>query len=119
MKGRKSRRGTPLPVAVAEADLTSMSIMVHHDGMQTMGYRTTFAFDNDTMRRLRNLAARWQVSQAEVVRRALSQAETLECSDAPNPLDALKSYHAHGGLDRGKAEKYLCEVRESRESWRS
>lgn len=92
--------------------------MVHYDGMQTMGYRTTFAFDGETMRRLKNLAARWQVSQAEVVRRALSQAETQERSDAPNPLDALTSYHAQGGLDRGKAEKYLCEVREERECWR-
>jgi len=63
--------------------------MAHHHGMQTMGYRTTFAFDGGTMRRLKNQAARWQVSQAEVVRRALSL-----------------------------AEKYLCEVREDRERWR-
>lgn len=81
-----------------------------------MGYRTTFAFDGDTMRRLKNLAARWQVSQAEVVRRALSQAETQ--ADAPDPLKALKAYHARGGLDGKVAEKYLCEVREDRERWR-
>lgn len=70
------------------------------------------------MRRLKNLAARWQVSQAEVVRRALSQAETQARSDAPDPLEALKAYHAQGGLDRKKAEKYLREVREDRERWR-
>ena len=72
--------------------------------MQTMSYRTTFAFDGDTMRRLKNLAARWQVSQA--------------ASDVSDPLEALKVYHAQGGLDRKKADKYLCEVREDREHWR-
>lgn len=92
--------------------------MVHSDGMQTMSYRTTFAFDGATMRRLKNLAARWQVSQAEVVRRALSQAESECPPDAVTPLAALKAYHAQGGLDRGQAEEYLREVREDREHWR-
>jgi hypothetical protein len=87
--------------------------------MQTMSYRTTFAFDGITMRRLKNLAARWQVSQAEVVRRALSQAESESPPDAPTPLAALKAYHAQGGLDREKAEEYLREVREDREHWRT
>ena len=92
--------------------------MAHNYGMQTMSYRTTFAFDGDTMRRLKNLAARWQVSQAEVVRRALSQAESQAPSDMTNPLEALNAYHAQGGLDRKQADKYLCEVREEREHWR-
>lgn len=70
------------------------------------------------MRRLKNLSARWQVSQAEVVRRALSQAETQAQPAAPDPVEALKAYHAQGGLDSKKAEKYLCEVREDRERWR-
>ena len=70
------------------------------------------------MRRLKNLSARWQVSQAEVVRRALSQAETQAHPGASDPIEALKAYHAQGGLDWKKAEKYLCEVREDRERWR-
>jgi hypothetical protein len=37
-----------------------------------------FALDEPTARRLRRLAARWQVSQAEVVRRSLEQAEEAE-----------------------------------------
>jgi predicted transcriptional regulator len=84
-----------------------------------MSYRTTFAFDGDTMRRLKNLAARWQVSQAEVVRRALSQAESQSPPDAVDPLEALNAYHRAGGLDRGKAEAYLREVSEDRAHWRS
>ncbi|MEI7900345.1 MAG: hypothetical protein WCK89_08830 [bacterium] len=83
-----------------------------------MSYRTTFAFDGATMRRLKNLATRWQVSQAEVVRRALSLAESERPPDAADPLAALKAYHAQGGLDCGKAEAYLREVREDREHWR-
>jgi len=92
--------------------------MVHHDGMQTMQYRTTFAFDGETMRRLKNLAARWRVSKAEVVRRALSQAEMQRVTDTSDPMTALKSYHAQGGLDRKKAEAYLREVHEDRKRWR-
>ena len=51
-------------------------VMVCNNGMATMIHRTTFALDSDTVRRLKKLASRWQVSQAEVVRRALSQAES-------------------------------------------
>ncbi len=92
--------------------------MMHHDGMQAMQYRTTFSFDCDTMRRLKNLAARWQVSKAEVVRRALSQAESQRFPDKSDPMTALKAYHAQGGLDRKKAESYLSEVHEDRKYWR-
>ena len=99
--------------------LTSAAMMVHHDGMQTMHYRTTFSFDGDTMRRLKNLAAKWQVSQAEVVRRALSQAESQPSPEKTDPVEALKAYHARGGLNRKTAEAYLCEVREDREQWRA
>jgi len=47
-----------------------MAIMIH---------RSTFALDDITIQRPKRLAVRWQVSQAEVVRRALEktwQAET-------------------------------------------
>lgn len=49
--------------------------MVCNDGMQTMTHRTTFALDEATAQRLKRLAARWEVSQAEVVRRSVEQAE--------------------------------------------
>lgn len=92
--------------------------MAHYNGMATMTYRTTFALDGDTMRRLKNLAARWRVSQAEVVRRVLSQAENQPSIGKPDPLAMLKAYHAKGGLDREKAEAYLAEVYEDRKHWR-
>ena len=48
------------------------------DGMPTMIHRTTFALDDSTASRLKRLAARWQVSQAEVVRRSVEKAELAE-----------------------------------------
>lgn len=93
--------------------------MVHHNGMATMTYRTTFAFDAATMRRLKNLAARWRVSQAEVVRRALSQAEQLPAAGRPDPVALLKALHASGqGLSRKKADAWLAEVHKDRRRWR-
>jgi predicted transcriptional regulator len=90
-----------------------------HDGMQTMTHRTTFALDETTAHRLKRLAARWQVSQAEVVRRSLEQAEKLTESQKPDPIALLRRLHEKGaGLDRKKADAYLAEVYEDRKHWR-
>lgn len=83
-----------------------------------MNHRTTFALDGDTVRRLKTLALRWQVSQAEVVRRALSQAESLPDSRQPDVLAELKSYHAAATLDASKADSYLAQTRADRKRWR-
>lgn len=87
--------------------------------MATRNHWITLALDAATIRRLKNLAARWRVSQAEVVRRALSQAEQLPASGRPDPVAMLKALHASGqGLSRKKAETWLVEVREDRKHWR-
>lgn len=83
-----------------------------------MTYRTTFALDQETATRLKRLAARWHVSQAEVVRRAVQQADEA-CPEKKAPLEVLKAYHAKGGLNRGQAEAYLAKVNEDRKQWRS
>lgn len=86
-----------------------------HNGMPTMTHRTTFALDETTAHRLKRLAARWQVSQAEVVRRSLEHAEKLTESRKPDAVALLRRLHEKGGgLDRGKAEAYLAEVYEDR-----
>ena len=88
------------------------------DGMKKMTHRTTFALDQETAGRLRRLAAAWQVSQAEVVRRALSMAETSgpRSEDAASLLREL--YDSGGGLVRESAENYLSAVRADRKQWR-
>ncbi len=84
-----------------------------------MIHRTTFALDLDTAQRIKRLSARWSVSQAEVVRRSVAQAELGPAAMPPDPADALKSLHNRGrGLVRKKAESYLAQVRTDRAKWR-
>lgn len=91
--------------------------MARNYGMATMTHRTTFARDSDTMRRLKKLASRWQVSQAEVVRRALSQAEARPDVQQPDALARLKKYHAASTLDVSRADAYLAQARADRWRW--
>ncbi len=64
------------------------------------------------------LSATWQVSQAEVVRRALAMAE----ASGPRSEDAaslLRQLHdSGGGLVRESAESYMSAVRADRKQWR-
>lgn len=91
--------------------------MPHTYGMAIMEHRTSFALDEITMLRLRKLAGLWQVSQAEVVRRAIEKAEVEAKAETDAALKRLRSYHARGGLDTGKASAYLDEVAENRAEW--
>lgn len=85
--------------------------------MAVMEHRTSFALDEATILRLRKLAGAWQVSQAEVVRRAIEKAEADAKAETDAALKRLRSYHAQGGLDTGKASAYLDEVAENRADW--
>ncbi len=100
------------------AGIDNRQVMVCNDGMATMIHRTTFALDSDTMRRLKKLALRWQVSQAEVVRRALTQVESLPDTQRLDVLARLKSYHAASTLDASGADAYLAQARADRKRWR-
>ena len=89
-------------------------------GMQTMHCRTTFALDRATVDRLKRLASVWEVSQAEVVRRAVAQAEAQSIPAHADPVAMLQRLHDSGrGLDPTKARAYLVEVREERRRWRA
>ena len=85
-----------------------------------MPHRTTFALDSATAARLKRLAATWRMSQAEVVRRAVAQAESAVAAAKRDPIAALKKLHAAGqGLDPRVAATYLAQVRAGRKQWRS
>lgn len=58
-----------------------------NEGMPTTTHRTAIA-----AARLRNLAARWQVSEADVVRRSLEQAEgaLVSAPDNTRRIDAAR-----------------------------
>ena len=106
------------PLRMRPLRIDKCEVMVCNDGMATMIHRTTFALDSDTVRRLKKLASRWQVSQAEVVRRALTQVESLPDTQRPDVLARLKSYHAASTLDATEADAYLAQARADRERWR-
>lgn len=92
-------------------------IMVHYYGMAKMNRRTTFALDEETMLRLRKLSAIWHVSQAEVVRKAIKNAESEFNKETEKKLDLLRQYHKREGVKTGIADAYLDEVAENRSSW--
>jgi hypothetical protein len=86
-------------------------------GMATMTHRTTFALDAGTTTRIKSLSKLWKVSQAEVVRRAVSLAEMP--TSKPDPVALLQQLHSSGeGLPAKTAKAYLAEVREDRKHWR-
>jgi hypothetical protein len=85
--------------------------------MAIMTHRTTFALDGATMTRIKNLAALWKVSQAEVVRRAVAIAQSP--APASSPKIAFENFLRSGnGMDPEIAGQYLEEVREDRKMWR-
>ncbi len=87
--------------------------------MATMTHRTSFALDERTAQRIKRLATRWNVSQAEVVRRSVERAEEAGQSPKPDPLELLKAYHAKGGLDQARADQWIKEIDEDRKRWRA
>lgn len=89
------------------------------NGMPTMTHRTTFALDEATAQRLKRLAARWNVSQAEVVRRAVAQSEHAEELPKTDRISLLKAYHAKGGMDQTRADQWIGEIEEDRKHWRA
>lgn len=90
-----------------------------NDGMPTMTHRTTFALDDVTAQRLKRLATRWNVSQAEVVRRAVARSEQAEETPKPDRISLLKAYHAKGGMDQKRADEWIKEIEEDRKHWRT
>ena len=89
------------------------------DGMPAMTHRTTFALDPGTADRLLRLSVLWQVSQAEVVRRSVEQAEKLAATQKPDRVRILRQLHESGGaLDRKTADAWVAEVYKDRERWR-
>ncbi len=84
-----------------------------------MTQRATFAFDLATIHRLKKLALRWDVSQAEVIRHALIQAEENASKIKEDPIVMLKMLHdSGGGLSKEKADAYHERVYQGRNEWR-
>jgi hypothetical protein len=85
-----------------------------------MTYRTTFAPDVASAQRLKRLATRLRISQAEVVRRSLEQTEKSIEIEKPDPISMLQRLHeSGGGIAPARAETWMAEIRENRKHSRS
>ena len=85
--------------------------------MVTTKHRTSFALDEETIRRIQQLAAQWHVSQAEVVRRAVRMTVEGERSDADQLRERLNRYQESGRMTAETADQYLVEVSADRAGW--
>jgi hypothetical protein len=85
--------------------------------MTSVKHRTSFALDEATLRRLRRLASRWNVSLAEVVRRAIKLADDQVYGKRETVTERLAEYRAARRLDSDAADRYLSEVAEDRARW--
>ncbi len=78
------------------------------------------ALDGGTLVALRQLAEKWGVSKAEVMRRAVKRAsEEAEREERiPKPIEALEWLQEGGGLTVGEAEDFRREVHAERDAKR-
>lgn len=70
--------------------------------MPRMNVRATYALDAQTDARIRELAKRWNVSQAEVIRRSVRQSAEAEQTAPPTPAEVVARYR-RGTLPRSPA----------------
>lgn len=97
--------------------LDFVEVTTHNYGMNTSKHRTSFALDDETIRILLQLAERWRVSQAEVVRRVVRRAADEEQTDAQRLLDGLSGYRERKLLSPDEADRYLGVVAAERAGW--
>lgn len=84
--------------------------------MPTMNHRTTFALDEATAHRLKRLAKRWNVSQAEVVRRSVDLAEREWGAADPDVEERIKNARRLRESLKGRmsSQEWLEIIRQSR-----
>lgn len=82
--------------------------------------RTSMALDQWTIRALAELAKKWDVSKAEVLRRAVKKIkeEADREVEHPKPLEALDWLQNGGGLTVKEAAKFREEVKAERQAKR-
>lgn len=76
------------------------------------------ALDQGTIQALGELADKWSVSKAEVIRRAVKRAKEEADREAslPSPLDALNWLQSGGGLTLQEAEAFREDVGQERQA---
>jgi hypothetical protein len=80
--------------------------------------RTSMALDGWTIQALKELSEKWQISKAEVIRRAVRQLKLQADKEdsQPSPLEALDWLQQGGGLVAEEAAEFRAEVKAGREA---
>jgi hypothetical protein len=87
--------------------------------MASRTIRSTYAFDQDTVKRIKKLAQTWGVSNSEAIRRAVRESE----ANARNPfagmtqLEILNYMQAHPLLTKEEADRRVKEMEEARKEF--
>ena len=89
--------------------------------MATTWVRTSMALDHWTLKALDELARRWGVSKAEVMRRGVRKLKEEADNEAnqPTPLEALDWLQKGGGLNPTAALAFREQVRSERNARKS
>lgn len=90
--------------------LDAFFIMVLSYGMAKMNQRTTFSLDEITLNRIKSLATRWSVSQAEVVRRAIDLTVQQDAGVSESLITKLSALQAETGMLEKDASAYLSSL---------
>jgi hypothetical protein len=88
-------------------------VCAYHTLMASTVVRSTYALDEETVRRLDNLARHWNVSKSEALRRAIRTADAMAGSP-DDRLKALDELQASIRLTRSRAQTWVRELREDR-----
>ena len=84
--------------------------------MAITSVRSTYSLDMETMRRIENLAERWDVSKSEVLRRAIKMAD--EETAGAERVELLRELQRRARLTPEQVEAWVTDVRAERDAWR-
>lgn len=85
--------------------------------MAVTSVRATYSLDAETMRRIENLARRWDVAKSEVLRRAVRMAD--EQSAGTERVALLRELQQRANLTPEQVDTWVAEVRAERDAWRT
>lgn len=85
--------------------------------MAVTSVRATYSLDAETMRRIENLARRWDVAKSEVLRRAVRMAD--EQSAGAERVALLRELQQRANLTPEQVETWVAEVRAERDASRT
>ena len=85
--------------------------------MATTTIKSTYSLDVESVRILETLAARWNVSKSEVLRRAIRAAWREQAMSADGPMEALTQLQKDVQAAGVDLNQWVREARAERRAW--